>query len=435
MTRLLAIVLLSLSAFAGAEVPQVVRDTVHDWRCVDADFNLISNHQRQDKAIVSCQEQAESNPGETFYIEGGRYRVSVEAPDPVPDPDPIPDPDPVPDPDPGPDPGPPATGDNADRINAILGNYTVPFAYNTPAEPVTTSNCAAGSAAAFNACASNAGTLITVTNSFSGNIRISANDIDVVMENGDTINGLLTMDPGYALSRIRWTGGNIDAGGQLQTWRGIADLMLDDLHMRGRVDLHRISGMRGCERVAIINSTLDTRGASGFIDFTLYSHNDTSTRHEDLIIANVAAHNGANSPIRIQAATRVIVVESAFNPENSSDTGFRFSSGTNQALVAGRAGKPTYIVGRIHLTYTSPTNTAVTNVTWDNVVQYRDFNQAFLHLSVPNSGVVRNYTLHSGSGAGGQLGGLAPFSDGGGNTVLGWNGQSLPDASAYGAQR
>lgn len=329
-----------------------------------------------------------------------------------------------------------ATGDNATRINALLSGYSIPFSYNLPSEPTTTREVTVTSAAQFNSAARTAGTRIIIGASFSGNISIAADDIDVVMSNSDTISGLLSMDPGYAINRIRWTGGNIDAGGQLQTWRGVADLLIDDLRILGRVDLHRISGMRGCERVAIINSTLDTRGASGFVDFTLYSHNDTSTQHEDIIIANVAAHNGSNSPIRIQAASRVVIVESAFNPENSSDTGFRFSSGSNQTFVAGRVDKPTYIVGRIHLTYTSPTNVAVTNSTWENVVQYRDFNQAFLHLSVPNSGVVRNHTLYSPSGAGGQIGSLSPFSDGGGNgAVRAWDGRSLPDASNYGAQR
>ena len=71
----LVLLLLCLAPMWVAAVPPVVRDTSYDWRCVDSNFNSISNHQRQDRAIVSCQEQAEASPGHIFYVEGGRYRV------------------------------------------------------------------------------------------------------------------------------------------------------------------------------------------------------------------------------------------------------------------------------------------------------------------------------------------------------------------------
>jgi hypothetical protein len=35
----------------------------------------VSNHTRQDKAIVACQKAAKANPGVTHYVEAGRYRV------------------------------------------------------------------------------------------------------------------------------------------------------------------------------------------------------------------------------------------------------------------------------------------------------------------------------------------------------------------------
>lgn len=80
------------AATVAAAVPDVVRDTSYDWRCVDSAGSVISSHQRQDKAIVACQNQAEANPGATFYIEAGRYRVSTAA---APPPDPDPDPEPT----------------------------------------------------------------------------------------------------------------------------------------------------------------------------------------------------------------------------------------------------------------------------------------------------------------------------------------------------
>ena len=67
--------LLLLPTMAMA-VPQPIRDTAHDWRCVNPD-GTATNHQRQDTAIYACQTRAEANPGQTYYIEGGRYRVTV----------------------------------------------------------------------------------------------------------------------------------------------------------------------------------------------------------------------------------------------------------------------------------------------------------------------------------------------------------------------
>lgn len=79
-----ALILLFFPAIVFA-VPQPVRDTAYDWRCVNPD-GTATNHQRQDTAIYACQTRAEANPGQTYYIEGGRYRVSVDAPtDPVAD--------------------------------------------------------------------------------------------------------------------------------------------------------------------------------------------------------------------------------------------------------------------------------------------------------------------------------------------------------------
>lgn len=83
----LLLVLLVLATPAFAAVPAPVRDTLYDWRCVDEDWNTISQHQRQDTAIVACQNAALASPGRTFYIEAGRYRVRVDGPTPTDPPD------------------------------------------------------------------------------------------------------------------------------------------------------------------------------------------------------------------------------------------------------------------------------------------------------------------------------------------------------------
>ena len=70
------ILLLMLPLVAGA-VPQPIRDTAYDWRCLDP-VGQTTYHQRLDTAIYACQVKAEANPGTTYYIEAGRYRVRVE---------------------------------------------------------------------------------------------------------------------------------------------------------------------------------------------------------------------------------------------------------------------------------------------------------------------------------------------------------------------
>ena len=58
-------------------IPQPVRDTGYDWRCVNPD-GTVSTHQRQDTAIFACQSRALADPAGTYYIEGGRYRVKAQ---------------------------------------------------------------------------------------------------------------------------------------------------------------------------------------------------------------------------------------------------------------------------------------------------------------------------------------------------------------------
>ena len=80
----IAAIVLTLIASAAWAAPQPIRDTPYDWRCVNPD-GTATNHQRQDTAIFACQSRAEANPGQTYYIEGGRYRVTVAGtPSPTP---------------------------------------------------------------------------------------------------------------------------------------------------------------------------------------------------------------------------------------------------------------------------------------------------------------------------------------------------------------
>lgn len=80
---ILAVVALGVAAH---EPPKLTRDTDYDWRCVDDAGVSLANRQRQDLAILDCQIAALANPGRTFWVEAGRYRVLVPATTPAPQP-------------------------------------------------------------------------------------------------------------------------------------------------------------------------------------------------------------------------------------------------------------------------------------------------------------------------------------------------------------
>lgn len=76
-------VLLLAALTVTADVPEPFRTSTYDWQCEREDGTLVSGHQQQHKATVACQRAALAEPGQTFYIRGGTYRVSVPAPAPT----------------------------------------------------------------------------------------------------------------------------------------------------------------------------------------------------------------------------------------------------------------------------------------------------------------------------------------------------------------
>lgn len=345
---------------------------------------------------------------------------------------------------------------NGTRINAILDNYTLPAAWSGsllyPADPITTKEITVNSAADFNLYAGQSapggagGWLITIGSSFNGNLSIAADDIDVVMDNSFTIVGDLTMDTGSRVSRVRWTGGNIGAG-NAQSWRPVSDVLFDDVVFFGRIDLDsRPDPIGSTHRVAFINSDITTVGSTSGedIDFTFETVSRTSAgRHSDIILGNCKVLNQNNSPTRFGYAERVVAVESYCWTDDGSfptgATGFRFSSGSQNAFVAGRSGKPFVMVERQHLNYilSGTGSTCITNGTYDNIEFYSQGNFFGLHFSVPNTGTVSNVEWFSNIGAGETLS-ISPFTDGGGiQTSQAWDGlaSSLRSSAAYGAQR
>ncbi len=232
--------------------------------------------------------------------------------------------------------------------------------------------------------------------------------------------------------RVSWRGGNILNNGDVMTLRAVQDVLLDDLYIEGGLSLHRRAGREASHRVAIVNSTLDT-SMNNVTQFTIFSQQDSGIeKYSDLIFANVQAHNGYNSPFRLQHAERIVVVDSAFNPRNTSGTGFRFSVGCDSAYVA-----DTIIVGRIHLTYLDYADAGITNVHWERIQRYTVTGAnalAFANTNSTDSGVLDSPRMYTNrSDYVGRAPMYSPFTGVSVPTFQQWT--SLPDVSRYGARR
>jgi len=73
---------------AAEDIPRPVRDTSYDYRCIGPD-EFASNHTRLDQALYVCMTKAKENPGKTYYIQPGTYRVMVPSSEPPPPPPPV----------------------------------------------------------------------------------------------------------------------------------------------------------------------------------------------------------------------------------------------------------------------------------------------------------------------------------------------------------
>jgi hypothetical protein len=62
-------------ALAAAAIDPT-RVTAYDWACQDAAGTVLSNHQQQHTAIAACANRALAD-GKAYFIQGGRYRITV----------------------------------------------------------------------------------------------------------------------------------------------------------------------------------------------------------------------------------------------------------------------------------------------------------------------------------------------------------------------
>jgi hypothetical protein len=321
---------------------------------------------------------------------------------------------------------PPATGDNADRILAVLDGREPHFSYSMPADPVTTRDVTVTTASQFNSEAATAGTLIRVNSSFSGNVSITANDIDVVMSNSATITGNLTLGGGSFANRIRWTGGNIS--GLMQGVR-YADALFDNFQVtaegNGAAPIDLNVPVSAVARVAFINTTFRVAGGSSSNGWALYFAGGT-----DLIFANIAVFSiGQNN--RFMASNRLLIVDSVFNPDGASGNGMRIHDASNNVWIKDCWSRGLF---KLDATNTGDTGPSVTNALFDNYDRYDNVTGYALHGSGAawvnnNTGEVRNSSAYGATFSAGHL------TNGGGNTSESWDGSTVPDYSTVGASR
>ncbi len=332
---------------------------------------------------------------------------------------------------------PDARGANQERILAILNGRTPHFLYNSPADPVTTREVSVSSASEFNTQAGISGTKINVSSSFSGNVQISASDIDIVVGNSYTIAGDLDITGGPQ-SRIRWTGGNVN--GRINITAG-SDLLFDDFHLTTTYPDFNYIGSGGNDRVAFINSTLEkTGGGSGDTWLWFVLNSAAPNRHDDWFVGNVLFSGDSNpSLVRFQSMLRLVIVDSVSNPTGESNHAFRFHDGCEDVWI-----KDTWARGDVKIdNIGSPTNSSMANLSnavFDNLDVYNPGSITVTSYvdgtpqSVTNSGTVSNSTYNAESGSG-SFPTPAGFSNGGGNSQVAWDGNTIPDYSSVGAVR
>jgi hypothetical protein len=356
---------------------------------------------------------------------------------------------------------PPATGDNADRIAAVLNGRTAPFSMNYPADPVpnlANEPVTVTTAAAFNTAAAVPGARIIVGASFSGNVAPSADDITVTMSNSYTISGRLTLGAGGTgasgtyINRLRWTGGNI---GTIVGAR-FRDVLFDDLYAlatSATSDFTQIehnigggwdgSGNPPFERFAIINSTLAVTQPDGLAT-NLWGwafHNSPSYENFDLFVGNTQFW-GNGQTTRFQRITRFVMIDSVTNPGGTAGygdpafgNGMRIHRGCHNVWIRDSWSRGFMLMGEVNTEDPGP---AVTNALFDNYDRYNPVDASWHYGSrTNNTGEYRNGLLATTSGAGDGTFSLigAGMIDGGGNVRTGWNGTTVPDYSQIGAIR
>lgn len=332
-----------------------------------------------------------------------------------------------------------ATSDtNAQRIDALLAGRSPHFSYLTPADPVTTREVTVTSATQFNSEALTGSVKININSSFSGDIQIRGNDVDVVMSNSATITGNLDLGTGsvYRTTRVRWTGGNVSGA---LTGRQFDHVLFDDFYLNSGSSPNNLTGNSNrFSNLTFLNSTIENNpGARAGSAWAIFiQQNPTGgIDHDGLIFGNTKVISSALHAWRIQSTDNVLIFDSVGNPDGGSLSGLRFHYECDNIWIA-----DTWVRGSFHVNEvnTSDLGPSFTNGRFDNFDRYAPDEVSGLYafsapLTNANDGTILNSTLFNTSGTGTV--GFAGMTNGGGNTNSTWDETTVPDYSTVGAVR
>jgi hypothetical protein len=225
---------------------------------------------------------------------------------------------------------PPVEGDNAERINALLDDYTLPSimtGLQYPADPVTTTTHEVRTNAELTAAVGGNGRRILIRGpgngwqaTYSQFSLTNRSDIDIVMDNDATITGGGGWWHGVA-RRIRWTGGNAQITTGTNdgfTFADIEDLLFDDVRIyrtsgEGHAFLWNGSNHR---RVALINSTVEQTFIGGNAPnvYAMFTFSNHTTASDWIWLKNRLI--GQGGAVRIMSmGTRIALVDNYFTEQ------------------------------------------------------------------------------------------------------------------------
>ncbi len=313
---------------------------------------------------------------------------------------------------PPPPPPPPASGDPYD-----LSGFNIPFVYEWPIEPTTTAIINVPADMDFASAVSNAGSRIVVAAGYTGPAGTFENDLDIVLDNSATITGRVNFG---AAQRIRWTGGNIN--GEIGA-NGFTDLLLDNVNVAGTLPTNFAEFQGRLERLALINSTFTGTVSGGGSTWGVYIRpvvDWEANHHQNVIIANCRLSSNYQAS-RITTIDNLIIVDSVgFNPSGQSS--WRIHHRCTNVFIENIIGN-----GLFHwANWGSDSGPQIINGTINNIHGY-DPNGNWRGLIYSgtggNSGTVSNSVKHWAGGAG-SIVGISPFTDGGGNSQIAWDGST-----------
>lgn len=345
---------------------------------------------------------------------------------------PVPNPEPEPDSDPEPDPLP-----DSDELYDL---GSVPFSYSWPEEPSVSQviNVTANSFAELQSAVSQSNAQVIVpAGTYVGDLHITGSDLDVVLSEDATIQGVLTWGD-YAApvrtARVRWTGGNLEGGMRAQP---IDDLLVDNFYVDSDANIspegiNNMSGVSGAQpsgwnRMAWINSTIKLRNGTG--GWAWYQAGDG----QDMIMANVKMISEGSQNNRFIGITNLIIVDSVFNPDGLSTNGMRIHNSTTNVFMRDSWMQSFFKMDEVNEDDTGP---QVLNGTFLRVDRYEEnaWGTFAFFGDAPNTGTVNDSTIYSQNEPTTGTPSLGTLT-GSGNTLQPWDGVTVPNHSNVGAVR